>query len=104
MTTKHSTIASDPWAKPAPRRPERPEERERAVRAHQQAHKNMEYLDEIFDDLLREHLGRMVIVYGDCQVLIGDDGYKMEQSLTEEERRTVVALPISKWWLRHGAE
>ena len=101
MTTESSTFTGDPWTKPAPRPAETPEETARITR---RARKNMAHLDEIFDDLLEQHRGRLVIVYGDCQVLIGDDGYEMKQSLTEEERKGYVFLPISPWWIRYGAE
>ena len=101
MTTQHSTIVNDPWAKPAPRPLETREETARIAR---RARDNMAHLDEIFDELLEQHRGRLVIVYGDCQVLIGDDGYEMEQSLTEDERKGLVCLPISTWWIRYGAE
>ena len=101
MTTQRATIASDPQAKPALVSAETPEETARITR---RARKNMVHLDEIFDDLLEQHRGRLVIVYGDCQVLIGDDGYEMKQSLTEDERKGYVFLPISPWWIRYGAE
>ena len=101
MTTQRSTIANDPWAEPVPRLPET---REETARIAHRARKNMAHLGEIFDDLLEQHRGRLVIVYGDCQVLIGDDGYEMEQSLTEDERKGLVCLPISTWWIRYGAE
>ena len=101
MTTESATFTGDPWAKPAPRPAETPEETARITR---RARKNMAHLDEIFDDLLEQHRGRLVIVYGDCQVLIGDDGYEMKQSLTEEEREGYVFLPISPWWIRYGTE
>ena len=101
MTTQHPTVANDPWAKPAPRLPETPEETARIAR---RARKNMAHLDEIFDDLLEQHRGRLVIVYGDRQVLIGDDRYDMEQALTEDGRKGLVCLPITTWWIRYGAE
>ena len=101
MTTESATFTGDPWAKPAPRPAETREETARITR---RARKNMAHLDEIFDDLLEQHRGRLVIVYGDCQVLIGDDGYEMEQSLTEDERKGLVCLPITTWWIRYGAE
>ena len=101
MTTESATFTGDPWAKPAPRPPETREETARIAR---RARKNMAHLDEIFDDLLEQHRGRLVIVYGDCQILIGDDGYEMEQSLTEDERKGLVCLPITTWWIRYGAE
>ena len=104
MTTESSTFTSDPSAKPAPPPPETPEERVAAARAHRQAYDNMEYLDEIFDDLLREHPGRLALVYGDRQLLIGDDGYAMKQSLTQEERPTATLQRITKWWIRHCGE
>ena len=101
MTTQRATIASDPQAKPALVPAETPEETARITR---RARKNMAHLDEIFDDLLEQHRGRLVIVYGDCQVLIGDDGYEMKQSLTEDERKGYVFLPITTWWIRYGTE
>ena len=109
MTTESSTFTDDPQAQPAQTSPltlieETPEERARAGRAQRQAYKNLEYLDEIFDDLLREHRGRLVVVYGDRQVLIGDDGYEMHESLTEEEQETATLLPITTWWIRHAGE
>ena len=101
MTTQRSTVANEPWAKPAPHLPETPEETARIAR---RARKNMAHLDEIFDDLLEQHRGRLAIVYGDRQVLIGDDRYDMEQALTEDERKGLVCLPITTWWIRYGTE
>ena len=101
MATQRSTIASDPGAKTAP---PPPETREETARIAHRARKNMAYLNEIFDDLLEQHRGRLVIVYGDCQVLIGDDRYDLEQDLTEDERKGLVCLPITTWWIRYGAE
>ena len=97
MTTESSTFTSDPWAKPAPASPETPEERTAAARAHRQAYDNMEYLLEILDDLEREHPGRLVLVYGNRQVLIGDDGYAMKQSLSDADRKGTAFLPIGPW-------
>ena len=97
MTTESSTFTSDPWAKPAPASPETPEERAAAARAHRQAYDNMEYLLEILDDLEREHPGRLVLVYGNRQVLIGDDGYAMKQSLSDADREGTAFLPIGPW-------
>ena len=102
MTTEHSTVATDPWVRPTTPPPETAEEREWNWRLHQQAYDNMEYLEEIFDDLLREHRGRLVMVYGNRQILIGDDGYEMDQCLTEDERRSSVLSPITEWWIRYG--
>ena len=99
MTTEHSTVAAQPQLKLVP---QTPEERERTGRLHRQAYDNMEYLDEIFDDLLREHRGRLVMVYGNRQILIGDDGYEMDQCLTEDERRSSVLSRITEWWIRYG--
>ena len=101
MTTRHSTVASDPQAKPAP---VPTETREETAHIARRARKNMAHLDEIFDDLLEQHRGKLVIVYGDCQVLIGDDRYDLEQDLTEDERKGLVCLPITTWWIRYGAE
>ena len=97
MTTQDLTNVAEPFLKLVP---QTPEERERTGRLQRQAYDNMEYLDEVFDDLLREHRGRLVAVYGNRQIMIGDDGYKMNQSLTEEERETATFLPITEWWLR----
>ena len=97
MATESSTFTSDPLAKPAAPSPETPEERAAAVRAHRQAYDNMEYLLEILDDLEREHPGRLVLVYGDRQVLIGDDGYAMKQSLSDADRKGTAFLPIGPW-------
>lgn len=101
MTTQRSTVTNEPWAKPAP---VPTETREETARIARRARDNMAHLDEIFDDLLDQHRGRLVMVYGDRQVLIGDDGYEMKQSLTEDERKGYVFLPISTWWIRYGAE
>ena len=97
MTTETSTFTGDLWAKPAPVPAETPEERAAAVRAHRQAYDNMAYLLEILDDLEREHPGRLVLVYGDRQVLIGDDGYAMKQSLSEADREGTAFLPVGPW-------
>lgn len=101
MTTQRPTIANESWAEPesVP-----PETREETARIARRARDNMAHLDEIFHELLEQHRGRLVMVYGDRQVLIGDDGYEMEQSLTEDERKGLVCLPISTWWIRYGAE
>ena len=89
MTTQRSTLAAEPT--PAL------EMSEEEVLVFEQGQKNFKYLVEILDDLEREHPRRLVMVYGDRQVLIGDDSHEMEQSLTEEERRTVAFLPIGPW-------
>ena len=101
MTTQRSTVANEPRAEPesVP-----PETREETARIARRARDNMAHLDEIFDELLEQHRGRLVIVYGDCQVLIGDDRYDMEQTLTDEERKGLVCMPITTWWIRYGAE
>ena len=101
MTTQRSALARDPQAKPASTPPEMREETARIAR---RARENMAHLDEIFDELLEQHRGKLVIVYGDCQVLIGDDRYDLEQDLTEAERKGLVCLPITTWWIRYGAE
>lgn len=89
MTTEHSTVAAAPT--------QAPEGREEDEILAEQSRKNLKYLVEILDDLEREHPRRLVMVYGDHQVLIGDDSREMEQSLTEAERRTVAFLPIGPW-------
>ena len=89
MTAQRSTLA----AEPTPAR----EMSEEEVLLFEQGQKNFKHLVEILDDLEREHPRRLVMVYGDRQVLIGDDSREMEQSLTEEERRTVAFLPIGPW-------
>ena len=62
MTTQRSTIVNDPWAKPASRPVETPEETARIAR---RARDNMAHLNEIFDELLEQHRGRLVMIYGD---------------------------------------
>ena len=89
MTAQRSALA----AEPAPAL----EMSEEEALLLEQGQKNFKYLVEILDDLEREHPRRLVMVYGDRQVLIGDDSFEMEQSLTEEERRTVAFLPIGPW-------
>ena len=89
MTAQRSTIA----AEPTPAR----EMSEEEVLLFEQGQKNFKHLVEILDDLEREHPRRLVMVYGDRQVLIGDDSFEMRQSLTEMERRTVAFLPIGPW-------
>ena len=89
MTAQRSTLA----AEPTPAR----EMSEEEVLLFEQGQKNFKHLVEILDDLEREHPRRLVMVYGDRQVLIGDDSFEMRQSLTEMERRTVAFLPIGPW-------
>ena len=89
MTTQRSPIATDLELAP--------EDLEQDILFAEQGHRNLEHLVEILDDLEREHPRRLVMVYGDRQVLIGDDSHEMRQSLTEEERRTVAFLPIGPW-------
>ena len=97
MTTESATFTGDSGARVVPAPAETPEERAAAVRAHRQAYDNMGYLLEILDDLEREHPGRLVLVYGDRQVMIGDDGYAMKQSLSEVDRKGTAFLPIGPW-------
>ena len=89
MTAQRSTLA----AEPTPAR----EMSEEEILLFEQGRKNFKHLVEILDDLEREHPRRLVMVYGDRQVLIGDDSLEMRQSLTEMERRTVAFLPIGPW-------
>ena len=89
MTAQRSTLAAEPISAR--------EMSEEEALLFEQGQKNLKYLVEILDDLEREHPRRLVMVYGDRQVLIGDDSREMEQSLTEAERRTVVLLPIGPW-------
>ena len=89
MVAQRSTTATQP----TPAR----EMSEEEVLLFEQGQKNFKYLVEILDNLEREHPRRLVMVYGDRQVLIGDDSYEMRQSLTEMERRTVAFLPIGPW-------
>ena len=89
MTAQRSTLAAEPT--PAL------EMSEEEALLFEQGQKNFKYLVEILDDLEREHPRRLVMVYGDRQVLIGDDSFEMEQSLTDTERRTVAFLPIGPW-------
>ena len=93
MTAKPSTIAAETGAVPS-----RTETLEEAEQLDRQGSQNEARLVEIFNDLLREHPGRFVMVYGDRQVLIGDDPRKMEDSLSEEARETAICLPLSSWW------
>lgn len=94
MTAKHSTIAAESGVAPPPTG--NPGEAEQVDR---QGSQNEAHLVEIFNDLLDKHLGCFVMVYGDRQVLIGDDPRKMEDSLSEAERETALCLPLSSWWL-----
>ena len=94
MTAKPSTIAAESGA--VPPSAETPEDAEQLDR---QGSRNEAHLVEIFSDLLREYPGRFVMVYGDRQVLIGDDPRKMEDSLSEKEQETALCLPLSSWWL-----
>ena len=96
MTTEQRPTAADPWAKPVPLPPETPEETRRIAL---QLRKNSEFFDQLFDDLLDKQRGRFVMVYGDRQVLTGDDPRKTEDSLSETERETALCLPLSSWWL-----
>ena len=83
MTTKPPTIAAESGAE----------------QLDLQGAQNEAHLVQIFSDLLREHPGRFVMIYGDRQVLIGDAPRKMEDSLSEKERETALCLPLSSWWL-----
>ena len=93
MTAKPSTIAAESEAASPTGNPEE------AAQVDRQGSQNEAHLVEIFNDLLDKHLGRFVMVYGDRQVLIGDDPRKMEDSLSEAERETAFCLPLSSWWL-----
>lgn len=43
--------------------------------------RNREYLASRWADLLREHRGEWVIVYGDCQMVVGCDYLPMRNSI-----------------------
>ena len=99
MTTKQQpTVTGDPWAKPAPLPYESPEEIRRIA---VQSLKNQEFFDQIFDDLIKEHRGRILLVYGDQQFRICEDMFEAlaaEDALSEHDRKTVVRMRLVPWW------
>ena len=99
MTTEQQpAVSGDPWAKPAPLPYESPEEIRRiAIQGHQ----NLEFFSEIFDDLLKEHRGRILLIHGDQQVRIYADMFEAlaaEDALSEHDRKTVVRMRLVPWW------
>lgn len=72
----------------------RNETREETRRLERQALKNMELLDNIFDDLLRDHYGKYVMIYGDQQVVIVDNLVELEATLGEEDRKNAMLFAI----------
>ncbi len=99
MTTEQQpAVTGDPWAKPAPLPYESPEEIRRIA---VQSLKNQEFFDQIFDDLIKEHRGRILLVYGDQQFCIYDDMFAAlaaEDALSEHDRKTVVRMRLVPWW------
>ena len=99
MTTEQQpAVTGDPWAKPAPLPYESPEEIRRIAI---QGHKNLEFFDQIFDDLIKKHRGRILLVYGDRQFRICEDMFAAlaaEDALSEHDRKTVVCMPLVPWW------
>ena len=57
----------------------------------------MEFLDNIFDDLLRDHYGKYVMIYGDQQVVIVDNLVELEAVLDEDYRENKMIRPIVPW-------
>ena len=99
MTTEQQPAAiADPWAKPAPLPHETPEETRRIA---QRSLKNQQLFVDLFDDLLKEHRGRWLLIYGDRQVAIGDDPVEMKNALSDDERKTVVCVRIAPWSLEY---
>ena len=98
MTTEQPAVTGDPWAKPAPLPYESPEEIRRIAI---QGHKHLEFFDQIFDDLIKEHRGRILLIYGDRQFRICEDMFAAlaaEDALSEHDRKTVVCMPLVPWW------
>ena len=59
---------------------------------------NHDYLHELWDDLLREHRGKTVIIYGDRQVMIGRDPLALLErfdALSSSDRDSAVRQFIS---------
>ena len=52
-----------------------------------QGARNRDYFWERRDDLLREHRGKWAIVYGDCQLLIGDDRAELRRGIALDDLR-----------------
>lgn len=99
MTTEQQPAATgDPWAKPAPPPYESPEEIRRIA---VQSLKNQEFFDQIFEDLIKKHRGRILLVYGDQQFRICADMFEAlatEDALSEHDRKTVVRMRLVPWW------
>ena len=72
----------------------RNETREETRRLERQALKNMEFCDKIFDDLLRDHYGKYLMIYGDQQFVIADNLVKLEAALSEEDRKHAMLFAI----------
>ena len=75
----------------------RNETREETRRLERQALKNMEFCDKIFDDLLRDHYGKYLMIYGDQQFVIADNLAELEAVLDEDYRENRVIRPIVPW-------
>lgn len=70
------------------------ETREETRRLERQALKNMEFCDKIFGDLLRDHYGKYLMIYGDQQFVIADNLAELETALSEEDRKHAMLFPI----------
>ncbi len=55
-------------------------------RRHVQAERNWNYLHEIWDELLRDHRGKWLVIWGDQHLLIGDEPADVLNDLPGVER------------------
>ena len=60
---------------------------EETRRRWQQRERNAAHFLTIWDDLHQRHPGKFVVIWGDRQVLIGDDPLALREQLPEAERR-----------------
>lgn len=87
------------------RQPQLPESRPRLVakvaseetsRRWRQSERNTEHYLAIWDELHQQHPGKFVAIWGDRQVLIGDDPLTLHEQLPEAERRNALCTYIRR--------
>ena len=61
-----------------------PVEGERVLRGFEEYTRHREYFQSRRDDLHEKHPGKCVIVYGDNELLIGDDYFEMRHQIDDE--------------------
>ena len=91
MTTERQP--QSPKSQPRPVIAEASEETRRRWRQNE---RNTEHYLAIWDELHQQHPGKFVVIWGDRQVLIGDDPLTLHEQLPEGELRNALCTYIRR--------